>query len=289
MQTDILLADGVLRVSLSPQGAALTGASWAGRAFLSTEGPGGAASFPMVPLCNRVAGNSFVFGGQRHRLRANTADPLYLHGDGWLTLWQVDESGAARARLSFRQSSGPFRYRAVQEVALEDQSLHLRLSVRNEGAEPMPFGLGFHPYFPREGATLSFAAAARWSEGPNHLPLRREPVPADLDFALPRPLPETWQNNAYDGWDGKVAIRWPGLALDLTADPAFGALMLYAPAAANDPGRPGSGFFCVEPMSHLPDALNAPGRPGLRTLAPGEELAAAIRMTPRPDAAEEGR
>lgn len=275
MQPDLLLETAQLAVGLSRVGGALTGASARGRPFLCGapgEGVLMSACFPMVPVCNRVSGNGFNFAGRRHALTPNGPDPLYLHGDGWRAEWQILEAGPDRARLGFHHDRGPFRYRAEQVVRLAANHLSLRLTVENAGPEPMPFGLGLHPRFPREGATLCFAAAARWSEGPDHVSLQREAIPPEADFIVPRALPASWQNNAYDGWPGRATMRWPGMVVELDADPLLSALMLYAPGPEED-------FFCLEPMSHLPDALNRPGQPGLAVLVPGEALSGEIRMT----------
>lgn len=278
MPADLRLTNGVLSVSLTPQGAALTDGQTAdGRAFLRAS-TGRAvtdhACFPMVPLCNRLGGNRFAFAGRDHTLDPNTDDPLYLHGDGWLTEWQVRDTGIDHATLTMAHDKGPFCYGAQQSVGLDGTTVHLRLTVQNRGSDPMPFGIGFHPYFPRDKALLNFTASARWMEDAEHLPTSRHAVPADADFSTPRPLPQSWQNNAYDGWSGRARIEWPDqrLCLDLRADAVFGTVMLYAP----DHDR---SFFCLEPMSHLPNALNMPGHPGLHVLARGEALSGAISMT----------
>ena len=68
--------------------------------------------------------------------------------------------GAARrtAILSFRHEAGewPWDYEARQHFALDERGLSLRLTCRNTCGEPMPCGLGQHPYFPadrRRGST----------------------------------------------------------------------------------------------------------------------------------------
>lgn len=275
MAPDLHLANLALTVCVSPQGGVLTAAAADGRPFLrSSQEPTDSACFPMVPLCNRVAGNRFTFAGHDYHLGPNANDPLYLHGDGWLAEWEISQSSKSLATLNFTHASGPFHYEAQQAIRLDGTTLHLHLSVRNTGTEAMPFGLGFHPYFPRKGAEVQFAATSFWSEGQDHLPDTVCPIPADVDYATPRPLPTRWQNNAYEGWQGQARINWPhqGMHLDLHADPLFDTLMLYAPD--ND-----DSFFCIEPMSHLPNALNMPDQPNLHVLAPNDTLAGGIRMT----------
>lgn len=274
----LALDNGQLKVRVSPKGGALVlGETAAGQPFLrGLTGPFDvlhSACFPLVPLGNRVGSNRIAFGENRLDFRANTADPLYLHGDGWLADWTPDSANATEVRLRFEHPApahSPHIYRAEQEIRLDGAALHLTLKVCNLGAAPMPFGLGFHPYFPRAGAMLEFQAQGWWQEGAGHLPVARQTMPKAVDFACARPLPARWMNNAYDGWRGDAVIRWPGLRLTLRADPVFSVLMLYAPDDDDS-------FFCLEPMSHLPDACNI-GQP-MQVLAPGETLSGGISFT----------
>lgn len=273
-----VLDNGQLRVRLSPKGGALISAETAGgRPLLrGLQGPFDvlkSACFPLVPLGNRVGSNMIALDGQVLRFRPNTADPLYLHGDGWLADWAVDEITATLARMSFAQrapANSPHVYQATQLVQLAGNRLCLTLEVTNTGDRPMPFGLGFHPYFPRPGAEVEFQCRGWWTEGPGHLPVARQAVPAAADFTKARPIPDLWLNNAYDGWDGHATIRWPGMRLDLAADPLFSTLMVYA--SDSDPS-----FFCLEPMTHLPNAIGI-GQP-MHVLAPGDSLSGGITFT----------
>lgn len=264
------LQNAALAVSLCPDGAGLRGEMRDGRTFLGPK-----PCFPLVPLGNRVEGNSFALDGQLYRFAPNTAEPFYLHGDGWLARWQVAASSAMRAHLVLDQTqpaASPHVYRAEMSVTLKRAALAVALSVTNRGARVMPFGLGLHPFFPRSPATrVTAPAQAFWSEAAGHLPGTRGPVPANADFTSAAPLPQHRLNNAYEGWRGRARIEWPetGLRLDLRADPIFAHLMAYAPA--DD-----ASFFCLEPMTHLPNALALQGPQALHLLAPGQTLSGRI-------------
>ncbi|MBA4491685.1 aldose 1-epimerase [Paracoccus sp. S1E-3] len=277
----LVLENDWLRVGIDLQGGVLTfGETRGGRPFLrgrtgSGEDPRVSACFPLVPLCNRVGGNRFTFAGQDYALRPNRDEPLYLHGDGWQGRWSLTDHGTDAASMAFQhEGADPYRYRAEQHIALSNDQLSLTLNVTNQGAVTLSFGLGFHPYFPRDGAEIRFGASEWWRAGPDHLPVARETPPPEADFREPRGLPHWTLNNAYDGWDGVAAIHLParGLEVQMQADPLFGALMVYAPAEDRS-------FFCLEPMSHLPNALNMPGQPGMRPLRPGESLGGTMTLT----------
>jgi aldose 1-epimerase len=158
----------------------------------------------------------------------------------------------------------------------------MRLSVRNLGPEPLPFGLGFHPWLVRTPGTLLQAKAKQVVlENCDHLPDGEAPVAwrVEWDFAAPRALPADWINNAFLGWDGRATVIWSDrkLALELEADGPLLTYIVYSPAA-------GAGFFCFEPVTHPVDAHNLAGGPaanGLTILAPQETVSATCRFCPR--------
>jgi aldose 1-epimerase len=236
------------------------------------------ACFPLVPLGNRVEGNGFDMGGRRYRFEPNTEEPFYIHGDGWLGRWKVEEKSGAGITLSFVQEQpgqSPHVYRAMQSITLDGATLRMELSVQNCGTEALPFGIGFHPYFPRSAGTkLSAPASLWWTEGADYLPKVREPVPETADFSRLRELPVHRLNHCFEGWTSMAKIVWPetGLGARIAADPIFSRYMLYAPD--EDPT-----FFCLEPMSHAPNALAMAGPEGLHVLAPGETLSGGFSIS----------
>ncbi len=235
-----------------------------------------AACFPLLPFGSRVRGNGFDFGGVHHGLRRNTADRHYLHGDGWLSQWQVARQSAAEVMLTFSHVADgtPYRYAAEQHFALSADSLTATLAVRNAGKAALPFGLGLHPYFPCTPRTrLRATAACCWPEEEDFLFGAPGSVPAGRDFSTARTLPREWVHTAFGGWDGRAEIVWPEhqMALDIAADAAFGVWLLFISDPAFQPGYAYE-HFCFEPMTHAPDAHNRADLGGLVVLAPGESL-----------------
>ena len=284
MQGLVGLENDRLSLGVSPRGGAVVdGRTRDGRPFLRPHGEGAfdvlrTACFPLVPIGNRVEGNGFELGGKHYRFEPNTAEPHYIHGDGWLAEWAVQETSASHVQLCFEQARparSPHAYRAVQALSLDGPTLRLELSVENLGRETLPFGIGFHPYFPRTTAmTLTAPAQAWWTERDGYLPGVRTPVPGSADFSSQRQLPRRRLNNCFEGWSGLARIVWPetGLAADIAADPMFSRYMIYAP-------EDDTSFFCLEPMSHTPNALAISGPGGLHLLAPRERLSGGFSIT----------
>ena len=238
----------------------------------------------LVPWSNRISGGGFPFNGQFHSLAPNLpGEPFPIHGNGFSSPWLVGRATAEGADLSLlSEGPGPFRYEARASYSLHAGALAMRLSVRNLAPEPLPFGLGFHPWIVRSAGTLLKARAGRVViETHDHLPAGEAPLAsrADWDFAVPRALPSGWINNAFLGWDGRATVLWAdrSLELEIEADPPLSTYILYSPSDQ-------AGFFCFEPVTHPVDAHNLPGGPeanGLTILAPEETLSAACRFCPR--------
>ncbi|WP_152048645.1 aldose 1-epimerase [Aureimonas psammosilenae] len=242
--------------------------------------PGDRSAFPLVPLANRLAGNAFRFGDVLHRFAPNTGDPSYLHGDGWLGDWHVEEAGKAALSLVLRHEAGPYRYEARQEFAIDDATFRLTLVVENHGQTPMPFGLGWHPFLPRTPQTrLRCRAGGFRTEEPGRLPGQAAPLPNDLDFAAPMPLPARWVNNGLEDWDGMVSILWPehGAGLVISADPVFAHAFLFLPDRGSAPALD---WFCFEPMTHRAGAHGHMDGGGLVVLQPRASLSGTLRLTP---------
>jgi aldose 1-epimerase len=280
----ITLTAGEAKVQIVPQmGAGLAGLwahnlpvlrPWSGR---ETDGPFALACNLLVPFSNRISGG-FSFDGQHHAMTPNlSGEPYPIHGDGFRRAWALRDCSPTHADLVLQDGAiGPFLYTAQVHYSLTADSLETRLSVTNEGSSRLPFGLGLHPWFPRDAATrLRFAANGHWPETPDHLPATLEAVPAVQGGPGhdPAPLPDGWINMGFSGWDGCAQISQGPMAASVSLTTSgLGTALLYSPSARAD-------FFCFEPISHPVDAHNLPGQPGLQVLAPGADLNVSMTLT----------
>ena len=249
-----------------------------------TNDPNALGLYVLVPWSNRISGPGFTFEGQFHPLAPNFAgEPCPIHGDGWLSSWRVSSNDDRSVGLEHdADGPGPYRYRASLEYTLDAGGLTTRLVATNRAAIALPFGLGFHPWFPRTAGTELLAPAKSfWLEDARHLPTERVMIASrnELDFSAFRSLPSDWINSCFMDWNGRASILWKdrGLALEVEARPPLSAYILYSPSAD-------ARFFCFEPVSHSVDAHNLPPGPeahGLAILNPGAMLAAECRFRVR--------
>ncbi|MEA3004678.1 MAG: aldose 1-epimerase [Sphingomonadales bacterium] len=238
----------------------------------------GQASFPLLPFCNRIRGGRFTFRGREIVLRPNLAgEPSPLHGQGWLSPWEVASVDAASAELVFRHppDEWPWAYEARQHFALDETGLTLLLSCTNLSGEPMPCGLGQHPYFPCTPETrLDADVGSAWTIDETVLPVAK--VPAEGRYSLrDRLVCGQDLDNGFGEWNGLARIGTPGLPFRIEiSSPDAHFLHLYSP--------PAGGVFAAEPASHANAALNAPEEEwpalGLRVLARGETMALTMRI-----------
>jgi aldose 1-epimerase len=281
-EANLVLHAGRLRLELSPSiGGAISAFEWVDdqtsrpilrKCHRRLEKVLDAASFPLVPYVNRIRDGRFAFRGREVRLRPNMAgDPSPLHGQGWRNPWTVEEASERSAVLTFQHEPGewPWTYAARQEFALDQRGLSIRLSCRNKSDEPMPCGLGQHPYFPCGRETkLDTRVSHVWTVDEQLLPV--EKVPAEGRYDLRKRLVcGQVLDNGFGGWGGLAWMGDPGWPYELVLSSASaGFFQLYSP--------PEGGIFVAEPVTHANAALNAPESEwpelGMRVLQPGQEM-----------------
>lgn len=238
--------------------------------------------FPLVPFANRIANNQFDFNGKHYQLKANTDwDRHYLHGDAWLNEWSCPERSSQLLILEYQHSHGIYQYHTRQRFVLNDTSLDVTLEVTNIGPDPMPFGLGWHPYFPlTEHTTVQADASGYWLEKSEWLAGDYcSELPAEFNFNQPNLLPRKWVNNGFNGWSGGAIIRWPEHHIQLTmaTSPPCPVYFIFISDPKFDAGYDFD-FFCLEPMSHAANAHNASDSGGLKSLRPKESMSLTMTL-----------
>jgi aldose 1-epimerase len=290
------LAAGDARVELAPAtGGAVTCFTLGGGDVLRPTSPAarvagdvrGHACYPLVPYSNRIAMARLRFAGAVHDLGRNFGDhPHSIHGVGWQRPWHVVTHDRGSALIAFEHvatgAGWPWPFRATQALALTADgtgaTLEARLTLANTGDAPFPFGLGFHPFFPRTATTeLCFRATSVWNTDATQLPTQRVSVPERWRFDRPRAVDEITLDNVFAGWDGSATLRDRARHLDITiaGDSAASFLVVYVP--------PGRDFLAVEPVTHMTDAFNRAERgesgTGTRILAGGAAFSCTMRIS----------
>jgi aldose 1-epimerase len=236
------------------------------------------SSFPLVPYVNRIRDGRFGFRGRNVTLAVNMPpDPSPLHGQGWLAAWEVAQASENSAELVYRHPPGewPWAYESRQRFALDPAGLSVELDCTNLSDEPMPCGLGQHPYFHCTPATvLDTSVESVWTIDEKVLPVEKLPAAGRFDLRN-RSVWGQDLDHGFGGWGGRARIADPELpfAIEMSS-PDAGFFQLYSPRSGE--------IFVAEPVSHANAALNAPEENwaslGLRVLEPGESMRLAMRI-----------
>jgi aldose 1-epimerase len=241
-----------------------------------------AASFPLVPFVNRIRGGSFTFRGRQVRLSPNMAgDASPLQGQGWTSAWRTESASEAEATLAFDHHPGewPWAYEARQTFRLGADSLWFRLSCRNASDEPMPCGLGFHPYFRCGPETrIQTFVDEVWTVDDHVLPVERATPTGRYDIA-DAPICGRGLDNGYGGWCGRALFTDPGWPFEIELSSTEARFFqLYSPS--------NGGLFVAEPVTHANAALNEPVQMwaslGIEILQPGQEMELEARLEVQP-------
>jgi len=167
----------------------------------------------------------------------------------------------------------PWPYEVTLAAEARDTAFSLRWRLTNMADEPMPAGIGFHPWWRRPvqvrvDAGLVYASnvtpAADPSPVSGALDLRAGGFPADG-------LDGTWTDASVP----PVELAWPEIGVNATMAASVGARFV---AMATPPGLDA---IAVEPQTHAPDGLRRllDGRAdGLAWLPAGEALTLEIEI-----------
>jgi aldose 1-epimerase len=239
-----------------------------------------------VPYSNRIRDGTLHFGGRTHALARNFGDsPHAIHGVGWQRPWDVRARGADAVQLALRHDAArdaaawPWSFEALQTFRLTAHddggcTLHATLTLASRADTPFPFGLGWHPFFPKAAdTTLRFGARGMWRNDATQLPIAREAVANDGNDRLRGRV----LDNVFTGWDGQATLSYRDRTVVIDADRACAWLVVYAPE--------GRDFVAVEPVSQETDAFNraaaGAAHTGTRVLRPGASFSCTMRLTVR--------
>jgi galactose mutarotase-like enzyme len=284
-------------------------------AFGGADDFAGNASFALggailLPYANRIRGRALpdsreietVVLGKRLRLPRNWggrkpgAEHYAMHGLILDRRFEVMEERAEAVRGMLRAGDFGGRWPSSTDIVvhyrLTPAALELRVEAANAGDEPLPIGIGWHPYFAipsgrRGEARLRVPAAGRAAVNnydevlPTGAILPVAGTPYDFTAEAGRPLGAAYLDDCFVGLapvDGKVSAALvdptAGLGVRIVADaPPVTAFQVYAP-----PDKP---FAAIEPQFNLADPFGPEWRgadTGMVVLRPGERTVYAVRV-----------
>jgi aldose 1-epimerase len=252
----------------------------------------------LFPFPNRIRAGRFTWQGKEYHLPANDpAKANAIHGFACRRAWRVTGQGADASSAwitgEFQGSRDaadcrhlwPGDYRIAVTYRLLDGRLRIEARVDNPDADVLPFGLGYHPYFRVDAATMVQVPANGFWELTECLPSGRIlPGPADRDLNQPRrfadlQLDDVLTQLPHDPLPGAGPLCLRGKiqrrdgTLSMLAAPSFRETVVFTP--------PHRQAFCIEPYTCVTDAINLQSQgvdAGLLTLRPREEWTGVVEM-----------
>jgi aldose 1-epimerase len=220
-------------------------------------------SYPMAPWCNRVAAGPATVASRAIDLPATFPDGTAIHGQVARRPWAVEDDGVFRIRGG--GDGWPWPYEVEQRVAIAGERLTIALRLTNRAADPMPAGIGIHPWF---RAPLRVAIAGDAVHRSN-LATEAHPVPVSGAYdrrrlaPMPADLDATWADLA----EPPVVLDWPAAGIGATMTVAAPTRFIVAASPI------GIDAVAVEPQTHAPDGIRrlVAGEPGALTLLAPEE------------------
>ena len=259
----ITLTDGAYALTVTPEkGGMATSFTRNGEEYLwlrdknfeSTDRP--RCGVPILfPSCGKPDGGVHLFDG--------TPYPMEVHGFADLLPWQVKTAADDVIELTLAPNGltkfvYPFDFLLTMRYTLAGARAELALTVENTGAKPLPFSVGFHPYFgvsavenvtfDIKAATCSDNAKGEQPAAPAQITLTKKPGSADSIRLM-------------TGVESPMVFRDAVSGHTVTVDfgGGFGNGVLWQQDVES--------FVCMEPWNGWANSVNEPGKH--EELAPG--------------------
>ncbi|MBM0742257.1 aldose epimerase [Phormidium sp. CLA17] len=214
----------------------------------------------LFPLCGNVVDNTYTHNGKDYSIKQHG----FARELPWSVVKQSTDDGASLTlgltSTEQTRTAYPFEFELAFTYILKGDTLTLSQRFTNHSAEPMPFSVGFHPYFAVTDKTaLQFQIPS--SEFYDQRAKLSQAYTGNFDFELDE------IDVAFTELSSHVAtVTDPNknLKLTFTFSPDFSTVVFWTVK--------GKDFYCLEPWTAGRNALNTGDR--LIHLAPGATLEA---------------
>ena len=270
---------------------------WACGDFANGTSPPSHSGIPLLfPFPGRIRGDSFSFGGKTYSLPAGDGIGNAIHGfvlnRPWRLLEQKEDSITGEFQASVDDpeilNHWPADFRITVTYEVRDGKLASYIRVENRDENPLPFGMGTHPYFRlplgskgnAQECVITVPAQKVWKLQ-DMLPTG-ETAPASEVGTLSQGMrfADTKFDDVFSELDvisGKchtsIVDEQAKRRLRMVFSEQFGACVIYNP--------PHREAICIEPYSCIPDPLSLSEsgvESGLQILPPGGAWSAQINI-----------
>lgn len=219
----------------------------------------------LFPICGNLVDDTYTLDGKQFKLKQ--------HGFGRNLPWKVGEevtvdNVSLKLHLNSNEQTKavyPFDFQVTFTYQLHGNTLTIFQEFKNQCSEPMPFSVGFHPYFlthDKSQLEIDIPSTEFQKKGSKEI----HPFNGHFDFS------QDEIDVAFNKLSAKstsVTDKSRNLKLTLEYDDNFSTLVFWTVK--------GKDFYCLEPWSAPRNAMNS--QEHLTVLNPGATHSAMIRLT----------
>ena len=216
----------------------------------------------LFPSPGPLAGDAFTRDGRSGKMKQ--------HGFARSRAWAIVSQTGSEVTLYLASDDAtraqyPWDFVAKLRYALAGTTLTVETTVENKSDAPMPFALGFHPYF-----ALPDADKARARITTNATRAFDNVTKKDIDVRGPIDLTQKEVDlHLIDHTPSSATLERGDDRIIVSGDAEFGRWVVWTLA--------GKDFVCLEPWTAPANALNLGA--GLMTLAPGASKTLRVQVT----------
>ncbi|MEM7712923.1 MAG: aldose epimerase [Cyanobacteria bacterium P01_A01_bin.68] len=219
----------------------------------------------LFPICGNLVDDTYTINDKKFTLKQ--------HGFGRNLPWEVGEevtvdNVSLKLHLNSNEETKavyPFDFQVTFTYQLHGNTLTVLQEFKNQSSEPMPFSVGFHPYFltqDKNQLELDIPSTEFQNKGSKEI----HPFSGNFDFNQDE-IDVAF--NKLSAKSSSVTDKSRNLKITLEYDDNFSTLVFWTVK--------GKDFYCLEPWSAPRNAMNT--QEHLTVLNPGATHSAMIRLT----------
>ena len=219
----------------------------------------------LFPICGNLVDDTYTINDKKFTLKQ--------HGFGRNLPWEVGEevtvdNVSLKLHLNSNEETKavyPFDFQVTFTYQLHGNTLTILQEFKNQSSEPMPFSVGFHPYFltrDKNQLELEIPSTEFQNKGSKEI----HPFNGSFDFSQDE-IDVAF--NKLSAKSSSVTDKSRNLKITLEYDDNFSTLVFWTVK--------GKDFYCLEPWSAPRNAMNT--QEHLTVLNPGATHSAMIRLT----------
>jgi galactose mutarotase-like enzyme len=207
----------------------------------------------LFPSPGPLEGGRFSYGGKTGAMKQ--------HGFARNVAWRVASSDARSVTLELQDDDAtraqfPWRFALTYRIALAGERLRIDQRIENRDDGPMPYAVGFHPYFAvpnadKARARIPTRATRAWDN------VGKREIAVDGPIDLTKPEVDLHLID-HDAASASLELG-DGASVVVSGSDAYTRWVIWTLA--------GKDFVCLEPWTAPANALNT--GEGLRVVAPG--------------------